>query len=93
MTELFSAVDDRRKKRDIPEFLCGRISFDLMTEPVITPCGITYDKKHIEDHLHRVGQFDPITREPLSEDKLIPNLAMKEVIDNFIQENPWYDEY
>ena len=64
-----------------------------MADPVITPSGITYDRKHLESHLHRVGQFDPITREPLTEQSLIPNLALKEVIDNFAQENLWLDDF
>ncbi|KFP91717.1 STIP1 homology and U box-containing protein 1, partial [Apaloderma vittatum] len=87
MDELFSQVDEKRKKRDIPDYLCGKISFELMREPCITPSGITYDRKDIEEHLQRVGHFDPVTRSPLTQDQLIPNLAMKEVIDAFISEN------
>uniref|UniRef100_A0A5S6QYM9 E3 ubiquitin-protein ligase CHIP n=1 Tax=Trichuris muris TaxID=70415 RepID=A0A5S6QYM9_TRIMR len=87
--DLFNQVDDRRKKRDLPDYLCGKISFELMRDPVITPSGITYDRKDIMEHLLRVGHFDPVTRSPLSADQLIPNLAMKEVIDHYIQENPW----
>ena len=55
--------------------------------------GITYDKKDIEEHLQRVGHFDPVTRQPLTIDKLIPNLAMKEVVDGFLIENEWANEY
>ena len=55
--------------------------------------GITYDKKDIEEHLQRVGHFDPVTRQPLTIDKLIPNLAMKEVVDAFLLENEWANEY
>lgn len=51
MDELFSQVDEKRKKRDIPDYLCGKISFELMREPCITPSGITYDRKDIEEHL------------------------------------------
>jgi STIP1 family protein 1 len=41
-----------------------------------------------------VGHFDPITRSKLTSDQLIPNLAMKEVIDAFVSENGhWIDEY
>ena len=29
----------------------GRGGFELMREPVITPSGITYDRKDIEEHL------------------------------------------
>ncbi|KAG7265583.1 hypothetical protein CRUP_020154, partial [Coryphaenoides rupestris] len=80
-------------KREIPDYLCGKISFELMREPCITPSGITYDRKDIEEHLQRVGHFDPVTRSPLTQDQLIPNLAMKEVIDAFIQENGWVEDY
>ena len=30
------------QKREVPDHLCGRISFELMKDPVITPSGITY---------------------------------------------------
>lgn len=43
--------------------------------------------------LQRVGHFDPVTRTDLIQDQLIPNLAMKEVIDNFLEENPWAEDY
>lgn len=43
--------------------------------------------------VQRVGHFDPVTRSPLTQDQLIPNLAMKEVIDAFIQENGWVEDY
>ncbi|XP_064808787.1 E3 ubiquitin-protein ligase CHIP-like [Oncorhynchus masou masou] len=80
-------------KREIPDYLCGKIRFELMREPCIIPSGITYDRKDIEEHLQRVGHFDPVTQSPLTQDQLIPNLAMKEVIDAFIQENGWVEDY
>jgi STIP1 family protein 1 len=89
LNNLFSQVDDRRQKREIPDYLCGKISFELLRDPVITPSGITYDRADIKEHLHRVGHFDPITRVPLTVDQLIPNLAMKEVLDAFITDNEW----
>ncbi|KAJ8377232.1 hypothetical protein AAFF_G00264600 [Aldrovandia affinis] len=93
MDTLFSQVDEKRKKREIPDYLCGKISFELMREPCITPSGITYDRKDIEEHLQRVGHFDPVTRSPLTQDQLIPNLAMKDVIDSFVLENGWVEDY
>ena len=91
LNRLFTENDTRRRKREIPDFLCGKISFELMTDPVITPSGITYDRSDIEQHLQRVGHFDPVTRKDLTIDQLIPNLAMKEVIETFVSENPWVD--
>ncbi|XP_067934759.1 E3 ubiquitin-protein ligase CHIP-like isoform X2 [Watersipora subatra] len=93
LNDMFKQLDERRQTRDVPDYLCGKISFELMRDPVITPSGITYDKKDIEEHLHRVGHFDPVTRAELTADKLIPNLAMKEVVDTYLQENPWAEEF
>ncbi|XP_076323133.1 STIP1 homology and U-box containing protein 1 [Tachypleus tridentatus] len=90
---LFAKIDDRRMKRDVPDYLCGKISFEVMRDPVITPSGITYDRKDIEEHLQRVGHFDPVTRTPLTQDQLIPNFAMKEVVDAFLADNEWAVDY
>lgn len=91
LNDLFAKVDERRRKREVPDYLCGKISFEILQEPVITPSGITYERKDIEEHLQRVGHFDPVTRVRLTQDQLIPNLAMKEVVDTFLQENEWAD--
>ena len=58
-----------------------------MTSDLIS--GITYDRKDIEEHLHRVGHFDPVTRTKLTADQLISNYAMKEVVDDFVAKNEW----
>ncbi|XP_058808346.1 E3 ubiquitin-protein ligase CHIP [Phymastichus coffea] len=93
LNDMFAKVDDNRRKREVPDYLCGKISFEILQEPVITPSGITYERKDIEEHLQRVGHFDPVTRVRLTQDQLIPNLAMKEVVDVFLQENEWALDY
>jgi STIP1 homology and U-box containing protein 1 len=86
-------VDERRRKREVPDHICGKISFEILQDPVITPSGITYERKDIEEHLQRVGRFDPVTRTPLSIEQLIPNFSMKEVVDTFMTENEWALDY
>ncbi|XP_046738821.1 E3 ubiquitin-protein ligase CHIP isoform X2 [Diprion similis] len=93
LNDLFAKVDERRRVREVPDYLCGKISFEILQEPVITPSGITYERKDIEEHLQRVGHFDPVTRVRLTQDQLIPNLSMKEVVDAFLQENEWALDY
>lgn len=93
LNNLLSKVDERRRKREVPDYLCGKISFEILQEPVITPSGITYDKKDLEEHLQRVGHFDPVTRVKLTQDQLIPNFAMKEVVDAFLADNEWALDY
>lgn len=71
-------------------------------DPLATHCdrpatssssGITYSKSDIIEHLNRIGHFDPITRHPLTADQLIPNLCMQEVVEAFLADNEWADEY
>ncbi|CAO1302829.1 unnamed protein product [Diamesa serratosioi] len=93
LNSLFVTNDERRRNREVPDYLCGKISFEVLTDPVITPSGITYERKDIEEHLSRVGHFDPVTRVALSSDQLIPNFSMKEVVDAFVQDNEWSLEY
>jgi hypothetical protein len=38
MNNLFNEVDVRRKRREIPEYLTCKLCYDLMRDPVITPC-------------------------------------------------------
>ena len=69
--------DDVARKRVIPEYFLGKITLEIMTDPVIAPSGISYDRTEILQHLSRIGSFDPLTREPLRESQLVPNLALK----------------
>ena len=90
---------------ELPDHLCCKISYELMKDAVITPSGITYERASIVEHLHKVGPFDPVTRAPLTEAALVPNLAIKvhafarrradcvihvqDAIEEFVRLNPW----
>ncbi|BAF22753.2 Os08g0113300 [Oryza sativa Japonica Group] len=73
----------------VPDHLCCKITLDIFRDPVITPSGITYERAVILDHLHRVGKFDPVTRETLEPHQLVPNLAIKEAVHAFLSEHGW----
>lgn len=48
---------DIKQKREVPDYLCGKISFEILRDPVVTPSGITYDRRDIEEHLQVSGQI------------------------------------
>lgn len=65
-----------------PAFLCP-ITQDIMTDPVIRPDGHTYERTAIESWLNSGHNRSPMTREPMTSRNLIPNIALR----NLIQES------
>lgn len=60
------------------------ISHEIMKEPVITPYGHTFEKENILKIIEKNGKC-PITRKKLEEKDLIPNFALKNVIEQYNQ--------
>mmetsp|Transcript_42466 Transcript_42466/g.106133 ORF Transcript_42466/g.106133 Transcript_42466/m.106133 type:complete len:266 (-) Transcript_42466:7-804(-) len=78
----------QRAKPSVPEALCCQITFELMKDPVSTPAGQTFERSAIEWHVRQNGSWDPVTRQPFDRNQLRPNLALKEVIGDFLSKNP-----
>ncbi|KAF8535994.1 hypothetical protein BDD12DRAFT_852937 [Trichophaea hybrida] len=76
------------RRRVVPEWLVDNITFGVMWDPVVTKHGQSYDRSTLIDHLKR-SQTDPLTREPLMEEDLRPNLALKAASEEFLKENGW----
>ena len=79
--------------RKVPDYLVGKINFEILTDPVITPDGITYDRPELIQHFNKIGYFDPITRKSIGLSDLIPNHAIREVVDEFLVEKGWAIDY
>ena len=84
--EKVNDIDDEPKaiklknEDDIPQIYLCPISYQIMTDPVITPYGISYDRKSIEKWLN-VSKIDPIAHKILDKNMLIPNYALKTIIE------------
>ncbi|ETW46249.1 hypothetical protein PFMALIP_05686 [Plasmodium falciparum MaliPS096_E11] len=86
---IFKELLDSFQKKQVPDYLCCKISMCLMNEPVITPSGMTYDKIFLYEHVKHNGSFDPVSREQFSIREVIPNYAIKEATEHFLKANPW----
>ncbi len=86
--------DDRKKEKEgsatqgdidveYESFFCP-ISQEIMLDPVITPQGISYDRKFILDWLKK-QRCCPLTKTPLNENDLITNYALKNTIDDYLR--------
>lgn len=69
-----------------PDFIVDPISFEIFHEPVITPSGITYEKSVLATYLKSHGFRDPITKEVLTMELLVPNLAVKEAANKYLSD-------
>ena len=60
-----------------------------MLDPVLTPCGHSYERVALEHYLKSVKAEDPLSRKFLSVEMLIPNIALRQAINAYLAENPW----
>ncbi|KAI9008842.1 E3 ubiquitin-protein ligase CHIP-like protein [Phycomyces nitens] len=90
---VFEHSKENTMRREIPDAYLDKISFNIMHDPVFTPDGITYERQSLLDHFERNGHFDPITRRSCSESQLVPNLSLREAIEDFLKENGWAADY
>lgn len=75
--------------KPVPEYLLDPISFNLFVDPVITKSGQSYERSWILEHL-RSSKTDPFSREHLTEQDLIPNLAIKAAAEQYIESQGTY---
>ncbi|XP_057484050.1 E3 ubiquitin-protein ligase CHIP-like isoform X1 [Actinidia eriantha] len=87
--QVFEKAAEADMPTEVPDYLCCKITLDIFRDPVITPSGITYERVVILNHLEKVGKFDPVTREPLNQSQLIPNLAIKEAVQAYLDKHGW----
>ena len=64
---------------DEPEYLQCPIMLSLFKDPVCAPSGYTYERTAILEHLSHSGT-DPMTRQPLQKEQLLPNLCMRQAV-------------
>jgi tetratricopeptide (TPR) repeat protein len=63
------------------DLFCCPLTLEIYKDPYITPNGNTFEHAALIQHLNEVGNFDPLTREYLDENMIIPNRKIKELIE------------
>ncbi|OMO70068.1 hypothetical protein CCACVL1_19116 [Corchorus capsularis] len=89
LQQVFRKAGEADIPGDVPDYLCCKITLDIFRDPVVTPSGVSYERAVILEHLQKVGKFDPITREPLYPSQLLPNLALKEAVQAYLDKHGW----
>lgn len=87
---LVKKFDYMKDSEPLEEFLCP-IYITVMSNPVVTPDGITYEKSAIETWLIN-SEYEPSTRNKCTITDLRPNLIVKKMTENWLKANPDYNE-
>jgi hypothetical protein len=66
------------------EAFCCPITQEIMQDPVMTKYGHTYERSEIEKWIDK-HHNDPLTKKPLEKSDLIPNYAMKNLIEEYLK--------
>ena len=66
-------------------FICS-ITHEIMTDPVITSDGHTYERSAIEKWLN-YNNHSPMTREIITKDSIVPNIALRDIINKHLKKN------
>lgn len=83
--DLISLIDSLQND-EIPIDFCCPISQTLMTDPVKTSDNFTYDRKSIEMWFSYGKVTSPLTNLPLNNINLTPNIHLKKLIVEFLNE-------
>ena len=71
---------------DTQQYLICPLTLKLFNDPVIAEDGHTYERKAITEWITQHGK-SPITKKPLSTDRLTPNHAIKDAVEAFKQQH------
>lgn len=71
----------------IPNHFRCPVSLDLMKDPVTLPTGITYDRGSIEKWVEAGNKTCPVTNQVLTTFDMIPNHAIRKMIQDWCVEN------
>lgn len=80
----------RKINYEVDKFICP-ISKQIMTDPVITPEGISYNKSDILLYLE-ASNIDPITNNPLTKEMLVNNFILKSQIKSYLKTQNKFEE-
>ena len=73
---------------EVPDEFCDPITFEVMKEPmVVSVSGVTYERSVIEEYIKENGE-DPMTRQKVTIDQIIPNRALRDSIERWMKKHP-----
>lgn len=74
--------------REVPSVFTCPLTMETYRDPAITKYGQSYERGVLIEHLKK-NQWDPVTRQPLTEQDIVPNIALRQAVYQYLDEHPW----
>ncbi|WIA10610.1 hypothetical protein OEZ85_010792 [Tetradesmus obliquus] len=87
--ELLQRAAHLDSRTEVPTAFTCPLTMEVFREPVITPSGCSYERSALLEHLAKVGKFDPISRQPMSEADITLNVGLRNATQQYLDEHPW----
>lgn len=75
--------NNKHKTTTPPSYFCCPLTLDVMTDPVLDREGNTFEREAVVAWLEN-NKTSPVSREPLNESMLVPNIALREMINSYM---------
>lgn len=89
LERLFDRSSARSRSREVDGAYTCRLTMEIFREPLISTSGLSYEATALQEHLNKVGNFDPVTRKPLTAAEVVPNLGLRAATEHYLSEHPW----
>lgn len=83
-----STKRDAEADADAPEDLCCPITGTIFKDPVVTSLGFTYEREAIVAFWNTGAHRDPLTNVDMDNLTLIPNLSIRRLVNDFLEQHP-----
>jgi len=89
LEDVFRSDQAKYYGEDVPSWCTCQLTLEVFHEPVVTPCGISYEQTALLEHLKKVGNFDPVTRRPMERKDIRKNVGLRNAVQCWLDENRW----
>jgi len=89
LEDVFKSDELKYQGEDVPNWCTCQLTLEVFHEPVVTPCGISYENQVLLEHLRKVGEFDPVTRRPMKAKDVRKNIGLRNAVESYLDDNPW----
>lgn len=88
MTRILGEYEARDEPKEVPSAFTCPLTLTVYRDPVLTKDSITYDRSILLQYIQKKN-FDPITRKPLTQNDVFPNVALRSAVLLYLEEHPY----